>query len=52
MDKKIWYRLAESDTLKDTVDYVLLNQIVENEMAIPSKLLENVTPSHFNYYSK
>lgn len=31
-----------SDELKDTVDYVLLNKIVEEEMAIRSKLLEHV----------
>ena len=31
-----------SDDLKDTVDYVLLNQIVVEEMAIRSHLLENV----------
>ena len=31
-----------SDELKDTVDYVLLNQIVVEEMAIRSKLLELV----------
>ena len=31
-----------TDDLKDTVDYVLLNQIVVEEMAIRSKLLEHV----------
>ena len=31
-----------SDDIKDTVDYVLLNQIVVNEMDIRSKLLEHV----------
>jgi len=31
-----------SDDLDDTVDYVLLNQIVVEEMAIRSKLLEHV----------
>lgn len=31
-----------SDDLKDTVDYVLLNQIVVEEMAIRSNLLEHV----------
>jgi dihydroneopterin aldolase len=31
-----------SDKLTDTVDYVLLNQIVEEEMAIRSELLEHV----------
>ncbi len=31
-----------SDDLKDTVDYVLLNKIVVEEMAIRSQLLEHV----------
>jgi 7,8-dihydroneopterin aldolase/epimerase/oxygenase len=31
-----------SDDLNDTVDYVLLNQMVVEEMAIRSKLLEHV----------
>ena len=31
-----------SDELSDTVDYVQLNKIVEEEMAIRSKLLEHV----------
>lgn len=33
---------AKSDQLKDTVDYVLLNRIIKEEMAIPSHLLETV----------
>lgn len=33
---------AVSDKLSDTVDYVLLNRIVKQEMAIPSHLLETV----------
>lgn len=33
---------AISDQLKDTVDYVHLNAIVKEEMAIKSKLLEHV----------
>ncbi len=33
---------AESDDLKDAVDYVSLYQIVEREMAVPANLLENV----------
>lgn len=33
---------AVSDDLSDTVDYVLLNAIVCEEMAVPSKLLEHV----------
>jgi len=31
-----------SDRLEDTVDYVMLNRIVKQEMAAPSKLLEEV----------
>jgi dihydroneopterin aldolase len=33
---------ALSDDLKDTIDYVLLNKIVKEEMAIRSNLLEHV----------
>jgi dihydroneopterin aldolase len=33
---------AETDDLTDTVDYVHLNKIVKEEMAIRSKLLEHV----------
>ena len=33
---------AISDELKDTVDYVLLNKIVVEEMAVRAKLLEHV----------
>jgi dihydroneopterin aldolase len=33
---------ALSDNLKDTVDYVHLNKIIKEEMAIRSKLLETV----------
>lgn len=33
---------AQSDNLKDTVDYVHLNKIAKEEMAIRSKLLEHV----------
>ena len=33
---------ALSDNLEDTVDYVLLNRIVEEEMAVRSNLLEHV----------
>lgn len=35
-------RSSLSDDLKDTVDYVLLNRIVVEEMAIRSHLLEHV----------
>ena len=33
---------AKTDALEDTVDYVLLNKIVAEEIAIRAKLLENV----------
>lgn len=33
---------AQSDRLKDTVDYVHLQKIVSDEMAVRSKLLEHV----------
>ena len=33
---------AQTDQLKDTVDYVHLNKIAKEEMAIRSKLLEHV----------
>jgi dihydroneopterin aldolase len=33
---------AQTDDLSDTVDYVLLNSIVIDEMSRPSKLLEHV----------
>ncbi|WP_304143326.1 dihydroneopterin aldolase [Mesoflavibacter zeaxanthinifaciens] len=33
---------AETDELKDTVDYVFLNKVVREEMYKPSKLLETV----------
>ncbi|MDA9362138.1 dihydroneopterin aldolase [Flavobacteriaceae bacterium] len=33
---------AQSDSLSETVDYVLLNQIIKHEMSKPSKLLETV----------
>jgi dihydroneopterin aldolase len=33
---------AKSDELEDTVDYVHINRIVKEEMAIRSKLLEHV----------
>ena len=39
---------SESDCLNDTVDYVLLNKIVKEEMNIPSKLLETVAKRILN----
>ncbi|WP_262923113.1 dihydroneopterin aldolase [Arenibacter hampyeongensis] len=35
-------KASESDNLSETVDYVHINHIVKEEMAIPSKLLEHV----------
>lgn len=35
-------KAADSDQLSDTIDYVLINKIVEEEMAIRSKLIEHV----------
>lgn len=35
-------KAAQTDELSDTVDYVHLNRIIKEEMAIPSKLLEVV----------
>lgn len=32
----------DSDNLDDTVNYVIINNIVKEEMAIPSKLIEHV----------
>lgn len=36
---------AKSDRLEDTVDYVFLNRVICEEMAIPRKLLETVANS-------
>jgi dihydroneopterin aldolase len=36
-------KASVSDELADTVDYVLLQKIVREEMAVPSKLLEHVS---------
>ncbi|AZQ43149.1 dihydroneopterin aldolase [Nonlabens ponticola] len=35
-------RSAKSDDLSDTVDYVYLNKVIKEEMAVRSKLLEQV----------
>jgi dihydroneopterin aldolase len=35
-------KAAKTDELSDTVDYVLLQKIIKDEMAIRSKLLEHV----------
>lgn len=39
---------AKTDELKDTIDYVQLNRIVKEEMAIRSKLLESVAERILN----
>ena len=39
---------SKSDALGDTVDYVLLNRIVKEEMFIPTKLLETVAKRILN----
>ena len=39
---------AATDNLEDTVDYVLLNKIVKDEMATPCKLLETVASRILN----
>ena len=43
---------AQTDQLEDTVDYVHLNQIVHDEMAIRSKLLETVAAKILNRIGK
>lgn len=41
-------KASQSDSLADTVDYVELQNIVRNEMAIRSKLLEHVADRIMN----
>jgi len=43
---------AKTDNLADTVDYVHLNHIVKEEMAIRSKLLEEVAQRILNRFFK
>lgn len=46
VDLSVWGDLsiaANSDNLADTIDYVHLHNIVKEEMAVPSKLLEHVS---------
>ena len=43
---------AQTDELTDTVDYVHLNRIVKEEMAIRSKLLEEVAQRILNRFFK
>lgn len=39
---------SATDSLSDTVDYVFLNRIIKEEMAIPSELLETVAKRILN----
>ena len=43
---------SKSDNLSDTIDYVFLNKVVREEMATPSKLLENVAQRILNRFFK
>lgn len=43
---------SKTDNLEDTVDYVHLNHIVKEEMAIRSKLLEEVAQRILNRFFK
>lgn len=43
---------TQSDNLADTVDYVLVNKIVEEEMAIRSQLIEHVGQRIINRIKK
>lgn len=43
---------AHTDELSDTVDYVHLNRIVKEEMAVRSKLLEEVAQRILNRFFK
>lgn len=45
-------RSSKTDELADTVDYVHLNHIVKEEMAIRSKLLEEVAQRILNRFFK
>lgn len=58
-----WYRVdvevkanlkksSRTDDLSDTVDYVLLNRIVKEEMNVRSKLLEEVAQRILNRFFK
>ena len=43
---------SKTDELSDTIDYVLLNHIVKEEMSIRSKLLEEVAQRILNRFFK
>jgi dihydroneopterin aldolase len=47
------FKLAsETDDLSKTIDYVTVNEIVEEEMKIPSKLIEHVGQRIYNQLKK
>ncbi|MBW8359939.1 MAG: dihydroneopterin aldolase [Weeksellaceae bacterium] len=42
------WKASESDDLKDTINYAVINSIIHEEMKVPSKLLEHVIGRIFN----
>lgn len=46
------WNAAESDDLEDTINYAKINDIIHQEMDIPSKLLENVIGRIFSRLEK
>ncbi len=42
----------DTDDLSQTIDYVKVNEIVKAEMAIPSKLIEQVGKRIYNYVKR
>ena len=43
---------AKSDLLADTIDYVAVSKLVQEEMAVKSKLIEHVTQRILNHLMK
>ena len=41
IEANIW-KASQTDALEDTINYAEINEIIHQEMAIPSKLLEHV----------
>lgn len=41
INANLW-KASETDDLEDTINYALINDIIHQEMAIPSKLLEHI----------
>lgn len=42
------WKASQTDNLEDTINYAEINDIIHQEMAIPSKLLENVIKRIFD----